>query len=314
MPTSKERNHSDLMLQGFPSRIVFFSLHTFWMQSAAPIYFTVPPPCIFIPLICEFPNLLRAWIFHSVPTLKVFPFLFINPLLILKFLVHIISFGTFYLFSFYSYFPFFIPSWYSFLLSNKFQSRFYDFFHFRNCLLPSWKKLHSLLFMFPLPLHMKSCFPPSSFSLALLTGVRFSFRNPSAPHILLFVFLPLTVIPSFYFIYTNFFFSFVCYRVLFPARPKPIGPVQNGGPPRLLEESDPAGCDFVCDRLSMLLALTDLTTCPGLRLIYISNCTQKHRHELRHARKELPGTLVDPCLLSGPPILESTEYCTILYI
>jgi hypothetical protein len=45
-------------------------------------------------------------------------------------------------------------------------------------------------------------------------------------------------------------------------------------------------------------ALTDHTTCPSLGLIYsIYKCTQKHRHELRHARKARPGTLLDPCLL-----------------
>ncbi len=43
---------------------------------------------------------------------------------------------------------------------------------------------------------------------------------------------------------------------------------QRAGPPGWLEESDPAGCDFVRDGRSMLPALTDHTTCPGLGLIY----------------------------------------------
>ena len=42
---------------------------------------------------------------------------------------------------------------------------------------------------------------------------------------------------------------------------------QHGGPPGWLEESDPAGCDFVRDGRSMPPALTDHTTCPGLGLI-----------------------------------------------
>jgi hypothetical protein len=77
-------------------------------------------------------------------------------------------------------------------------------------------------------------------------------------------------------------------RLFTPMRPKARGLAQHGGPPGFLEESDPAGCDFVCDGRSMPPAPTDYTT-----------CTQ-HRHELRHARKAWPGTLVDPCLLSGP--------------
>jgi hypothetical protein len=47
-------------------------------------------------------------------------------------------------------------------------------------------------------------------------------------------------------------------------------------------------------------ALTDHATCPSLGLIYYWMYTN-HRHELRHARKAWPGTLVDPCLLSGLP-------------
>ncbi len=51
-------------------------------------------------------------------------------------------------------------------------------------------------------------------------------------------------------------------------RPNARGLVQHGGPSGKLEESDPAGCDFVRDRRSMPSALTDNTTCPGLGLIY----------------------------------------------
>jgi hypothetical protein len=51
-------------------------------------------------------------------------------------------------------------------------------------------------------------------------------------------------------------------------RPKARGLVQPDGLPGWLEESDPAGCDFVRDGQSMPPALTDHTTCPGLGLIY----------------------------------------------
>jgi hypothetical protein len=37
------------------------------------------------------------------------------------------------------------------------------------------------------------------------------------------------------------------------------GLAQHGGPPGWLEESDPAGCDFVCDGRSMPPALMDHT-------------------------------------------------------
>jgi hypothetical protein len=56
--------------------------------------------------------------------------------------------------------------------------------------------------------------------------------------------------------------------VLGPVRPKAGGLVQHGGPPGWLEDSDPAGCDFVRDGRSMPPALTDHTTCPGLGRIY----------------------------------------------
>ncbi len=37
------------------------------------------------------------------------------------------------------------------------------------------------------------------------------------------------------------------FLALWPMRPKARGQAQHGGPPGWLEESDPAGCDFVCD-------------------------------------------------------------------
>ncbi len=43
--------------------------------------------------------------------------------------------------------------------------------------------------------------------------------------------------------------------------------VQHDGPPGFLEETDPAGCDFVRDGRSMPPALMDHTTCPGLGLV-----------------------------------------------
>jgi hypothetical protein len=42
--------------------------------------------------------------------------------------------------------------------------------------------------------------------------------------------------------------------------PKTRGLAQHGSPPGWLEESDPAGCDFVRNGRSMLPALTDYTT------------------------------------------------------
>jgi hypothetical protein len=50
-------------------------------------------------------------------------------------------------------------------------------------------------------------------------------------------------------------------------RPKARGMSQYGGPPGWLEESEPAGCDFVRDGRSMPLTLTDRTACPGLELL-----------------------------------------------
>jgi hypothetical protein len=73
-------------------------------------------------------------------------------------------------------------------------------------------------------------------------------------------------------------------------KPKARGLDQHGGPPGCLEDSDPAGRDFVRDRRSMPPARH--ITCPGLGLIYYLMYT-RHRNELRHARgKTWPGTLV----------------------
>jgi hypothetical protein len=81
--------------------------------------------------------------------------------------------------------------------------------------------------------------------------------------------------------------------ILYPLRPKASGLAQHGW----LEESDPARCDFVCDGRS-ICSLPWRTSPLALGLIYYKMYT-KHRHELRHTRKAWPGTLVDPCLLSG---------------
>jgi hypothetical protein len=51
-------------------------------------------------------------------------------------------------------------------------------------------------------------------------------------------------------------------------RPKARGLAQHDGPPGWVEESEPAGCDFVRDERSVPPVLTENTTCPGLGLIY----------------------------------------------
>jgi hypothetical protein len=84
-------------------------------------------------------------------------------------------------------------------------------------------------------------------------------------------------------------------------RLKARGLALYGGPPGGLEESDPAGCDFVRDGRSMPPALTDHTMnlpWSGADLL-LNEMYTKHLRELLHARKAWPGTLVDPCLLSG---------------
>jgi hypothetical protein len=52
-------------------------------------------------------------------------------------------------------------------------------------------------------------------------------------------------------------------------RLKARGMAQHGDPPGWLEESDPAGCDFLRDGRSMPPALTVHSACPNLGLIYI---------------------------------------------
>jgi hypothetical protein len=81
-----------------------------------------------------------------------------------------------------------------------------------------------------------------------------------------------------------------------PMRPKARGPVQHGGLPGWLEESDPAGCDFVREGRSTPPAQTDHTAC----LVWgwsCAKCTQTLPWAT--ARKEgVSCTLVDPCPLS----------------
>jgi hypothetical protein len=83
-------------------------------------------------------------------------------------------------------------------------------------------------------------------------------------------------------------------------RPKARGLTQHGGPPGWLEESDPAGCDFVRDGRAVLPAFSYRR----LRADGISSCcyiVNVHNHPacaMSHTRKAWPGTLVDPCLLS----------------
>ncbi len=83
-----------------------------------------------------------------------------------------------------------------------------------------------------------------------------------------------------------------------PRRPKARALALHGGPLGWLKESDPL---ILCDGRSMPPALMDHTTCPSLGLIYYWVYTN-HRHELRHARKVWPVTLVNPCLLSDANI------------
>jgi hypothetical protein len=52
-------------------------------------------------------------------------------------------------------------------------------------------------------------------------------------------------------------------------RPKARELVSHGGPPGWLEESDPAGCNFVRDEWLMSPALTDHTTCPKAKFLDI---------------------------------------------
>jgi hypothetical protein len=88
-------------------------------------------------------------------------------------------------------------------------------------------------------------------------------------------------------------------------RPKARGLAQHGGPPGWQEESDPAGVILYMIDGPYCLSCTvpvALTGAAQLRADGISSCCYMNttiRHELCHARKAWPGTLVDPCLLSG---------------
>jgi len=68
------------------------------------------------------------------------------------------------------------------------------------------------------------------------------------------------------------------------------GRARHGGPPGWLEESDPAGCDFVRDGRSMPPTLTDHTHMSRSGADLILN-VHKHCKELHHARKACSGTL-----------------------
>jgi hypothetical protein len=66
---------------------------------------------------------------------------------------------------------------------------------------------------------------------------------------------------------------FLSHTLLFPLLPSPMRPkarelARHGSLPVWLEESYPAGCDFVRDGRSMPPAVTDHTTFSGLGLIY----------------------------------------------
>ncbi len=87
-------------------------------------------------------------------------------------------------------------------------------------------------------------------------------------------------------------------------KPKARGLAQHGGPPCLLEESELAGVILYVMEVPYPLTFRYLTGCPAVRTDGISSCCYiikmytTIRHELFHARKAWPGTLVDPCLIS----------------
>ncbi len=88
----------------------------------------------------------------------------------------------------------------------------------------------------------------------------------------------------------------VLLSLCWPMRPMARGLAQHGGPPGWLEESDPAGCDFVRDGRSMPPALRGPHHMPWSGAS-ITKCTQNT--VMSYVRKARPGTLVGPCLLSG---------------
>jgi len=70
------------------------------------------------------------------------------------------------------------------------------------------------------------------------------------------------------------------------------GLAQYGGLPGWLEESDPAGCDFVRDGGLMRPALTDFWQIQLLLLMCYYGMYTKHRHELYYAKAWVYLTLV----------------------
>ncbi len=91
--------------------------------------------------------------------------------------------------------------------------------------------------------------------------------------------------------------------------PEAIVLAQHGGPPGWLEESDPAGCDFVRDGRSIPPPMTDRTACLGLELLSCSWAAcellvnpadvlvlnvNKKPFKLYYARKAWVKTLLDP--------------------
>ncbi len=93
-------------------------------------------------------------------------------------------------------------------------------------------------------------------------------------------------------------------------RPKARGLAQHSGPPGWLEDSNPAGVILyvmdgppTCLFRTVPVVLTGATQllADGLAsCCYIVNVPYTAiRHELCHTRRAWPGTLVDPCLLSG---------------
>jgi hypothetical protein len=74
------------------------------------------------------------------------------------------------------------------------------------------------------------------------------------------------------------------------------GLAQHGGLPGWLEESDPAGCDFVHDGGFMRPALTDFWQIQLLLLMCYYGMYTKHRHELYYAKAWVYLTLVKMAL------------------
>ncbi len=95
-----------------------------------------------------------------------------------------------------------------------------------------------------------------------------------------------------------------------PMRPKGRGVVQHGGPPGWLEKSELGRCDFVRTGRTACLFRTipvALTEAAQLRpdgissscYIYIAVNVHNHLSWATSRKEGMPGTLVDPCLLSG---------------